>query len=338
MDKPRFFLGLDGGGTKTHCVLYDAMTDTLNFISGGPTNHEVLPGGMEDLAGAIGELVFPLLQKAGIKTSDLAGAAFGMGGIDMPIQYEAIHGILEEMGFKNFGLSNDGYLGIHAECASGIGIGAVNGSGCSVVGIGAKGDTYQIGGHNDMTGDKGGGCYLVPATIRAAYTSLFKRGEPTILASLLEQWLGISDKADFCQAAGLRIIGDRTDANHSISQILYEAAGRGDPVALGILTECGEDYALSISCVAEALELQAPVDVVLIGSQFTKGENDQTIKTIERILNPAGGESAYRLKVISTAPVAGALLWAMEIAGCPADEQLRNGLKARLASNEGSAD
>ena len=45
MDAGKWYLGLDGGGTKTHCVLYDAATGALYSTRAGPTNHETLPGG-----------------------------------------------------------------------------------------------------------------------------------------------------------------------------------------------------------------------------------------------------------------------------------------------------
>lgn len=330
MGESRYFLGLDGGGTKTHCVLYDYEKDSLDFFSGGPTNHEVLPDGMESLPDAIGAVVNPLLSKAGIGIERVDGAALGMGGIDTPMQYDIIRGIVAEMGFGNFGICNDGYLGIRAEC-DGTGICAVNGSGCSVVGISPDGRTFQIGGHNDMSGDKGGGAYLVPAVMRTVYSALFKKGSKTLMTDLMFEWLGIEDRMELVQAAAIQILGSQSSAYSSISQILYKAAGMGDSEALKILTKCGEDYALSISCVAEELGLHAPIDTILVGSQFKKCEHDHAIKTLEQTLNPPGAPPQFRLQLISTAPVAGALLWAMELGGRPAGQVLRESLKTRLA-------
>ncbi|MDR1131599.1 MAG: hypothetical protein LBL15_04185 [Oscillospiraceae bacterium] len=334
MSDSRYFLGLDGGGTKTHCVLYDYEKDSLGFFCGGPTNHEVLPNGMESLPGAIGAVVVPLLSQAGIGIGEVDGAALGMGGVDMPMQHDLIRDIVAEMGFRNFGICNDGYLGIRAECG-GTGICAVNGSGCSVVGISPGGRTFQIGGHGDMSGDKGGGGYLVPAAMRAVYSALFKKGPRTLLTDLMFEWLGIGERMAFSQAAAVQILNDQAAAYHSISQLLYRAAGRGDPEALRILTVCGEDYALSIRCVAEELGLRAPIDTVLVGSQFKKCENDHAIKTMRQALNPPGTPLGFRLKLISTAPVAGALLWALELGDRPAGQALRDSLKTRLASLEG---
>lgn len=322
--KDQWFFGLDGGGTKTLCALYNTATDELLTACGGPTNHEVLPGGMEGLADAVGAVAFPLLERAGIAPCALASAAFGMGGVDTPMQHGLISQILAGMGFERFVLSNDAFLGVKAELGR-CGISAVNGTGYSVAGIAPDGRMLQIGGHGEMTGDRGGGDYLVPAAIRAVYTALFKRGPATRLTEFFFEWLGIAGRDDLCQAVAMQIYSDAADAYRRISQLLYQAAAEGDAVARSILTECGRDYALSIQCVAESLGLAAPVDVVLVGSQFTHCESPCAIDALRESLETAGD---YRIHVISTAPVAGALFWAMENAGTEPKDKAA--LKARL--------
>lgn len=329
MNGPRYFLGLDGGATKTHCVLYDMVGDRLEFRTGGPTNHEVLPEGMAGISAAIMDIISPPMQAMGIGIGDIDCASFGMGGVDTPIQHTLISGIIAEMGFRRFVLSNDAYLGIKAECG-GTGICAVNGSGYSVVGINAAGDMLQIGGHSEMTGDKGGGAFLVPAVVRAAYTALFKQGPKTLMTDLLADWMGTDDPAKFCQEVALRIMSDSVSTYHDISKLLYRASAAGDEQARRILTECGEDYALSIRCVAERLGMEKPVEVVLVGSQFTKCEDPLAIDVIRRLLDPDGSGRDFRLRIIATEPVAGALFWALELAGIRPEAETRAKICGRI--------
>lgn len=324
-----WYLGLDGGGTKTRCALYNTATDTLLTVRGGSTNHEALPGGMGALADAVSGIVFPLLEQAGVSADGLRAAAFGMSGVDTPMQHEFISQILAGMGFSRFLLSNDAYLGVKAEVGR-SGVSAVNGTGYSVAGIAADGRTMQIGGHNDLTGDLGGSGYLVPAAIRAVYTALFKRGEETALTGMFFDWLGIDARDAFCQAVAMQIYGAMADTYRRISQLLHEAAGAGDAVARRILIDSGEDYALSIRCIAEELALPSPVDVVLLGSQFTRCECPLAIDTLRSSLAKAGD---YRIRIISTEPVAGALLWAMELDGVQPEDEA--GLKERIRQSFG---
>jgi N-acetylglucosamine kinase-like BadF-type ATPase len=321
----RYYLGMDGGGTKTDCVLYDAETDELSFCCGGPTNHEVLPGGLEELPAAVCAAAEPLLRRAGIGPEALRAGAFGLGGVDTPIQQTMITQVLAGMGFGRFALANDAYLGIQAECG-GVGIAAVNGSGYSVVGINRAGQRLQIGAHSEMTGDKGGGDYLVPAVVRAAYTQLFKDGPQTAMTQMLFRWAGAECEEDFCQAVALRILSDRAGAYAEISRILYRASAQNDAEARRILTECGEDYALSVRCVADKLKMEGPIDVALLGSQFTKCEDACAIEALRRTLDPV----RFRLRLIGTRPVAGALLWALELGGEPRQGEAAAQLKARV--------
>lgn len=310
--KDRYFLGLDGGGTKTHCVLYDRERDELYFGSGGATNHEVLPEGMEGLPAALLAVISPLLGRAGIAVADIDAASFGIGGVDTPMQHDAIEQMLSSVGFGRFVLSNDAYLGVKAEIPGGVGVSAVNGSGYSVAGIGPDGEMLQIGGHGDMSGDKGGGGYLVPRVVSAAYAELFKKGRPTVMTAMLRELAGARTEEEFCQSVALYIMSDSVAAYGAVSRILYKASAAGDEVAREILTGCGRDYALAVGCVAQRLGMPQPVDVVLIGSQFTRCEDGCAIEAMRRAL---AAEGDFRLHIISTEPVAGALFWALELAG-----------------------
>lgn len=310
----RYFLGLDGGGTKTHCVLLDQLENRIDFLAAGPSNHEVMEGSFEELKAVLTEITSTLLSRNGIGVADIAAASFGMGGVDTPIQHAIISQIIAGIGFSNFVLSNDAYLGVKAECSAGYGVCAVNGWGYSVVGINSGGDMLQIGGHGELSGDKGGGSYLVPAAIRSIYTSLFKGAQPTIMADMLFDELGVTDKIELVEAVAMRIMGDQSGSYLMLSKLLYAAANQGDTVALQILEESGADYALAVRQIVKALDIPAPVEVALVGSQFIRSECKKALETMEQALNPEG-EQQYIIKPISTLPVAGALIWSLELGG-----------------------
>lgn len=311
VEEKRYFLGLDGGGTKTHGAIYDRLRGEIFLIVGGPTNHEVLENGLEALPEVLKNLLDRLLCEAGIKMDNLSAAAFGIGGVDTPMQHDIIAGMIKNLGIGSFVLSNDSYLGIKTECSEGYGISAVNGSGYSVTGINHNGEMLQIGGHGQMTGDKGGGCYLVPAAISRVYGELYKQGPRTQMTDRLLELLSIKEKEMLCQAVALRIIKDAPSFYKSVSRILYRSAAEGDKEALSILEESGKDYACTIKCIAQELQIPRPVPVVLVGSQFTRCEFPYAIQVLKRELD----HENYQVKTISTLPVAGAIIWALETAG-----------------------
>lgn len=323
MAEKRWFLGVDGGGTKTHCALYDLKNDTLDFLEAGPGNHESLPDGFEGLARALSEMLLPLFARNGISPSDVSGAAFGLGGVDTPIQHEIISGILRGMGFPMFALANDAFLGIKAECKSGVGIGAVNGSGCSVVGMNKGGRLLQIGGNGDWTGDKGGTAFYLPAVISSVYEELFKDGAHTLLTDKVVSFLGMPPRELYVQSIMLKGMDDRDGLALSICKLLYEAALEGDAAACAILQKSGRDYARSIRIASRELALTGTVEVALIGSHFKRAQSTLVFDTIQQELLK-DSEREYSLSVIKTQPVTGALVWALELAK-------KNGGEAQMA-------
>ena len=326
MKKNRWFLGLDGGATTTQCVLYDRANDHLLMTCDGPIHYAVLENDPENLQRNIEALVNTLLAEVRIRPSDVAGAVFGISGIDEATHKRSIYKILLGMGYEIFYLSNDAYLVIKAECRD-WGISAVNGTGFSVAGIAPNGNYLQIGGHGIMTADKGGSRYLIPAVTGAVYSQLFKNGPETEMTRHLAQWLHGKDRSKFYQAVSDALVRDEKGTVLSISRILYEAANQEDGEALRILTESGKDYAAAICRTASILKLPYPIQVVLAGAQFTKCECSRTVDVIVEELEKIGG---FNVGIISSEPVAGALFWAMEIAGEAPDDDLRQSLKERL--------
>ena len=322
----RWYLGLDGGATASQCALYDRENDRLLASCGGPIHYAVLENDPDDLQKRIEALVNPLLAEAGIVPGDVSGAVFGISGIDEAAHKKPIYKMLGRMGYESFYLSNDAYLAIKAECPGG-GISAVSGTGFSVAGIAPDGNYLQIGGHGIMTGDKGGSYYLIPAVTGAVYAQLFKNGPETEMTRYLAYWLEGKDRSRFYQAVSDAIVTDKEGAVLTILQILYMAANHGDREALRILTESGKDYAAAISCAASILKLPEPIQVVLAGAQFVKCECTRAIDVIMEELNKIGG---FHVKIISAEPAAGALFWAMEIAGEPPEETTRRSLQERL--------
>ena len=75
-------LGIDAGGTKTHCMIADESGRILGEAVAGPAQHQIY--GIEQtrisLRAAIGEA----LEKAGLILSDIAYGVFGMSGADGP--------------------------------------------------------------------------------------------------------------------------------------------------------------------------------------------------------------------------------------------------------------
>ncbi len=310
----KYVLGMDGGGTKTHCSIFDPEGNLIDLISWGPTNHECLKGGYPELELELGKLFSFALQKNNMNMDQLGRCVFGLAGVDTKRQHGIVSGIIGGLGINDFILCNDSYLGVKAGCEDGTGICAINGTAFSVGGIDRKGNMFQTGGIGSIAGgDFGGGEYLAGKAMEAVYNSLFKGDHETCLTELFFEILKINSKYDFVEALK-SVIDEGIYPYDFFNTLVFKAANRKDGVALEILDKMGGEYARCINAVINHLSFgrQENIDVVLAGSIFVKGENAKAIERIMEDVLKKNGDRKITFKVLTAPPVAGAVLWALE--------------------------
>lgn len=308
-----YVIGIDGGGTKTHGALFDTKGNRLDLIEWGPTNHESMPGSFADLKKELDKLLKLLFSRNNIGIAQTEKFVFGMAGVDTRLQYRTISSMIGSLGIDKFILCNDSFLGIKAGCVSGYGICAINGTGCTVSGIDAKGNMLQIGGQGALTGDKGGGGYIAYAAIERVYGSIYKNSRSTIMKDMIFAELGIAGEEDFLETVTEKLINDRA-VMKTICRIAFNAANKGDTAALSLFEEIGINYFNCICGLLNKLDFSSanPLEIVLTGSIFTKGENSKIIDTINERVSAAFPGMDAEFKVLSVPPVAGAVIWGLE--------------------------
>lgn len=309
----RFFIGVDGGGTKTHCALFDENGEKKCIMSWGPTNHEALQGGMRELRNELEAMISTLLKSCNVEMQDLGGSVLGLAGVDTKKQHREITEILHGLGLNQFILCNDAYLGVKAGSRQGYGICAINGTGCTVAGIDPNGNMLQIGGLGALTDDVGGGGYLGRTVVSTVYNSLFKGGEATCMTSLLFEQLGITSKFEYIETL-TEMLEQGKYRMKEFNQVLFKAAATGDAQALKILERMGVENARSINSAISMLDFEGvkSLDVVLAGSIYVRGEHPAAIEKIRQDVESANPQIQVNFKVLNVAPVMGAVLWALE--------------------------
>ena len=310
----KYVLGIDGGGTKTHVVLYNIEAGEIESLYFGPTNHELLAGGLNELRVTLGEITSDLFSQKRVSHADIKHSVWGLSGLDTKSQYKVISGFLSEIGFERFSLCNDCDLGIKAMLPEGHGICLVNGTGYNVVGINEKGERYHIGAHFELTGDFGGGQVLGQNAVKTTYMNLFRYRRETILSNIMMKLYEIDSRHDFMDR-----VCDWSSSGKlpipGLARCIFDAAAQGDEESLEMLEKMTNEYALCVKSLLEELPFAGGiVNTVLIGSLFTKGFSDIHLRVMEKIkkLIP---EKEFNAHLLNRPPVAGALAWALEQSG-----------------------
>ena len=131
----KYYIGVDGGGTKTAFALFDENKKMLDTVTGPGSNHENLEAGFDAASEIIWNGLNELCTKAGIALDKISFTLMGLAGIDHPYQYEIMCHKLREKGLDNFEIFNDGFIVVKAGSESGVAIGYNCGTGVCCNGI-----------------------------------------------------------------------------------------------------------------------------------------------------------------------------------------------------------
>ncbi|MHA6481924.1 N-acetylglucosamine kinase [Paenibacillus sp. strain BS8-2] len=321
----RYVIGVDGGNSKTDYYLFDLEGTFVDHIRSGTCSHEQFPEGYAKAFSVMNEQLTALLQRNGLTMADIAAGAFGLAGADIPSQKSQLSDVIERLGFAQYAMDNDSFLGIKAGTAKGYGICSINGSGVCTGGISPSGRRLQVGGvGSELAGDEGGGFYLTRRVLRAVYDSFYRLGPETAMTEPVMTLIGATSKETFMDR-GLEGLVARSLPYTEIVTTLLTAAEQGDPVAWSIVDHSARQLAYStVGCIGHLdFHDDEPVDVIMAGSVWAKAASPVMRECYKTYVTEMTGRACTFI-LLQEPPAAGAVLWALELAlGAPVDAALR---------------
>mgnify|MGYP003303499553 CR=1 FL=1 len=308
----KYYIGVDGGGTKTAFALFDENKTMLESVTGPGSNHENLEEGFDAASEIIWNGLNELCRKAGKNISDISFTLMGLAGIDHPYQYDIMCAKLREKGLKNFEIFNDGFLGVKAGSETGAAIGYNMGTGMCCNAIDRKGTMRQLAGLGDFSGDISGGGNIVVEAFRLVYNELFLGLEKTLITDMVMKEYGFEKREELL---GLieKIEGENGDDYiRPLVGFFFEAAKQGDKPALEYCERMAERGARLIAALSKELNYgDGEVEVVLSGSINVKLDNKAYL---DMLLEKAEKYSGKKLKFIKLTqpPVTGCVNWILQ--------------------------
>jgi N-acetylglucosamine kinase-like BadF-type ATPase len=333
----KYFLGVDGGNTKTDYLLCTVEGDFVDVYHTGTCSHEAVEGGYDGMERAMRQQLSHMLDRNRISVSDIAAAGFGLAGADLPGQVTELKKRVEKIGFNCYGLFNDGILGIKGASDSGVGLCAVNGTGTVVIGMDDKGSILQVGGVGALSGDHAGGSHIRNEIISRMYDFYYRCGADSIMfprllellnapagrpdaqgAAFAEQnVLNASGRPDVHPEDMLTLVSDHDllyKNTVSIIQIGDKAALAGDTAAKSIFDEVGRSIGRSVAgCIRNLSFKESSVDVVLVGSIWHKAAYGGMQAAFIQTAQELSGKICRPIK-LEAPPAVGGVLWAKECA------------------------
>jgi N-acetylglucosamine kinase-like BadF-type ATPase len=321
-----FFLGCDGGGTKTDLVVVTGQGRLAAFLRAPSTYYlSADPRGTGLVGEVLGEAVPAVCSQAGIVPGDVRFAFFGLPGYgevraDTPRLDAAAARALQHGRFR---CDNDMLCGWAGSLAGADGINVIAGTGSMTYGRRA-GAGVRVGGWGELFGDEGSGYWIGIQALRAFSKMSDGRAERGPLHDTLARHLALDADIDL---VGLVLHQWRGARQHiaALAPAVREAALAGDRCAQAILTAAAAELTGLVDATRRRLGFsdREIIPVSYSGGIFAMPEVLDSFLTGIGALSPS-----YRVSRPRYAPVIGAALYAATLGGTPLDEDALRALPA----------
>src|SRR6267143_136444 len=181
-----YFLGVDGGASKTAALVTNDAGKALGDGLAGPSNH--LRVGIETAARNVERAVNKALVAANVASREIAWTYCGIAGADHPAhRQEVVDSLSVFFPRGNFTVDNDARIALTGAIGFGPGVVVIAGTGSVAYGRNEAGEEARAGGWGPTLGDEGSAYGIARAGLGAVLRAFDGRGQKTLIADLLER-------------------------------------------------------------------------------------------------------------------------------------------------------
>jgi len=258
------FLGIDGGGTKTSCVIGD---ETSVLGSGTAAGSNVVRLGEAKAREALATAMGQACAAANIKPSQIERTCVGLAGAGRPEVSNLVHRLLTELVSGEIEVVGDMVIALQAAFGNGAGVMVIAGTGSMAYGRDASGNTLRAGGWGFSVFDEGSGHWIGRSAIAAVMRDYDETGEENsvLMNSVKKSW-GLTTREQLILAANASPSPDFA----GLLPAVLSAADSGDANAQSILTQAGTELARLAKIVIRRLFSDGDkVPVAMTGGVFS---------------------------------------------------------------------
>ena len=262
-----YYLGIDGGGTKTTCVVGDE-SQVLATATAGPSN--VVRVGEERARASLQQSVRQACAAAGIAPAEVVRTCVGGSGAARIDVAEIMRRSLADMLTTPIDVVGDIQISLEAAFDTGPGVIVIGGTGSIAYGRNRSGKTLRAGGWGFAVGDEGSAHWIG----RMAINSVLRAADPrdgsepppvpdfSLAAALMKAW-NVASLVDVAR------IGN-SNPPPDFAALFPSIAASADQLASEVLAKAGTELARVAGIVVRQLfaEEDAHIPVAMIGGVF----------------------------------------------------------------------
>jgi glucosamine kinase len=262
-----YYLGIDGGGTKTTCAVGDESR-LLAIATAGASN--IVRVGESQARQSLQQSVRQACAAAGITPAQVSHTCVGGSGAARPELAEIVRRCLAEVLPTPIDVVGDMQIALEAAFDTGPGVVVIAGTGSIAYGRDKEGATARAGGWGFAIGDEGSAHWIG----RAAVGAVLRASDRTY--GTAENILHGKLATALCKVWGVTSLADLARVANSIPPPDFAAlfpvvAASQDVLALQVLSNAGRELAEIAAMVAHRLfpkDEAGPVPVAMTGGVF----------------------------------------------------------------------
>lgn len=296
-----YYLGIDGGGTRTACIVGDEENVAGRGSSDGSN---ILRVGEAAARSSLHRAIREACAAAKINPSQITRTCVGAAGAARPTVRDALRCIVAEIISGEIEIVGDMVVALEAVCPAKPGIVVISGTGSIAYGRNDKGLTARAGGWGAAISDEGSGHWIGRAAVAQCLRAFDagKANESMLVGAILKKWK-LRDVDELVVAANQ----NPTPNFSELFPMVVFAAENRDQTATSILTHAGSELAGLAGVVMRRIFAERePVQVGMAGGVF---QHSTAIRQVfYNALRAAHPYAKFRDTVVE--PVQGALVMA----------------------------
>ena len=291
-----YVLGVDGGGSKTICILMNRSGQVIARGEAGASNYQSI--GIEAAKKSIETAI-----KTSLTTSDftqnieIEAICLGLAGVGRPKDIEVVKNIVRDLQNielqkskllpiiwnlqrQNIIICHDALIALVGGIGHDVGIVVAAGTGSIVFGRNSRGETKRVGGWGHILGDEGSAYKIAIAGMQAALKAYDGREIHSCLLEDFQRHLELANFEDLVDVIYRR--GWDVKKIAALAPIVDRAAAKGDRVANKIIDDAVQELVKATSTVIEAIfQPGEALEVVTTGSMWRSwGMRERFVNTI----------------------------------------------------------
>ena len=262
----KYWIAMDGGGTKTLSVLGDKNGKIVAFAAGPSTN--IHSNSQVDVRNTLILLIEELIRKTNKYEHQIEQIQLCLAGCGRVDDANLVLSLLEDKNYSSkIKIKNDAEAALAAGTWGEPGVVLIAGTGSIAYSIDPlKNQTIRVGGWGNIIGDEGSGFYIGKEGLNSVLKQYDGRGSETLLTPNILKYFNIEEPPDIITKLN-QSENKRTEIA-KLARIVIEAAEHGDQVAIQIINDAIAHLKALIITIQSLNLFSGRIPVVLAGGLF----------------------------------------------------------------------